>query len=396
MNREVTLEGARILFVLPSIGLGGAERQALYLATYLRTREGADAQLLSVSERAALGDECDRAGVPYAFFKMRHSPRGRFGQAVDLLRFIALLRRRRVQILLPYCMFPNVFSGLAWRAGGARVCIWNQRDEGRDRLGPRFERLAVNSMSHFIANSTHGADFVINDLHVPAERVSVVQNGIVMQDSGPAARNWRAELGLPSDAFVATMVANLHAKKDHATLIAAWRLVLDDDVMRGRAAHLLLAGRFSDAHEALVAQVQQLGLERHVHFLGQVQNVADLYKTADLAVFSSYNEGIPNAVLEAMSQRLAVVATDYAGIREAVGPGGLEMLARPRDARDLADKLLLAVRNSTLRVRLGEEGRRRVAEHFSVERMSSEMTAIIRSAWQRASSGSPREAGIRQ
>jgi glycosyltransferase involved in cell wall biosynthesis len=388
---EVSLEGVRVLFVLPSIGLGGAERQAFYLAKHLRAREGADAQLLSVSSRAALSEECDRAGVPYGFFTMRHGARDRVGQAIDLLRFIGLLRRRRVQILLPYCMFPNVFSGLAWRVGGARVCIWNQRDEGRDRLGPRFERMAVNSMSHFIANSTHGADFVINDLHVPSQRVSVVQNGIVMPDSCPAARNWRRELGLPSDAFVATMVANLHSKKDHATLIAAWRHVVDDAAMTGRAAHLLLAGQFSDAHEAVVAQVRQLGLDSQVHLLGQVQNVGDLYRTTDLAVFSSYNEGIPNAVLEAMSHRLAVVATDYPGIREAVGPGGFEMLARPRDARDLAGKILLAAQHPDLRSRLGEDGRRRIAEQFSVDRMSSEMTAIIRSAWQRALSGAPVE-----
>src|SRR5688572_7331496 len=128
------LSGVRIVFVLPSIGLGGAERQAFFLARYLREREGADARFLSLSPRAALADQCDAVGLPYEYFVLHHGYRSRSGQVKDVLRFIARLRLMRAQVVLPYCMFQNVLCGLTWQAGGARVCLWNQRDEGRSRM----------------------------------------------------------------------------------------------------------------------------------------------------------------------------------------------------------------------------------------------------------------------
>jgi len=103
----------------------------------------------------------------------------------------------------------------------------------------------------------------------------------------------------------------------------------------------------------------------------------------DVAVFSSFNEGIPNAVLEAMSHGLAVIATDYPGIREAVGPDGFRLLVRPRDPEHLAETIILAATDLSLRREMGERGRVRAARSFGVERMASTMTAIVASEWVR-------------
>lgn len=378
---EGELQGVRVLFVLPSLGLGGAERQAFYLARYLRHHERADARLVSLSRRAALADTCDASLVPYDFFDLAHAPGSRLGQAKDLVRFIRFLRQRRIQVLLPYCMFQNVLCGLTWRAGGASVCIWNQRDEGRSRLDPWIERIAVRQTTRFISNSRHGAEFLMNELRVASAKVDIVPNGLVMPVPGPAKRDWRQELGLPSNAFIAAMVANLHLKKDHATLVTAWREVVDRLGSTGCPAHLLLAGAFHRQHGDLVDQVAKLSLERHVHFLGQVQDVDDLLRTVDVAVFSSFNEGVPNAVLEAMSHGLAVVATDYPGIREAVGPDGSRLLVRPRDPGHLAETIVLAATDLSLRREMGERGRLRAATSFDVDTMASRTTSIIVSAF---------------
>jgi glycosyltransferase involved in cell wall biosynthesis len=378
------LEGVRLVFVLPSIGLGGAERQAFFLARHLREREGADARFLSLSSRAGLAPRLEEAGIPYEFFEPRHGYRSRIGQATDVLRFVARLRRMRAQILMPYCMFQNVICGLTRRAGGARVCIWNQRDEGRSRMERWVERIAVRESTAFISNSTHGAEFVVGSLGVPAGRVNVVANGVVMPAAARAVKNYREALGLPANAFVACMVANLHSNKDHATLIAAWRSVVDRIGPSGRAAHLILAGSFQDTHEALVAQVEALGLERHVSLLGQIRDVDDLLRSSDLAVFSSYAEGIPNAVLEAMAHGLAVAATDYPGIREAVGGEGAALLAPPRDAAKLAEVIVHCADHHDFRIDVGERLRRRVAMEFSVESMATKMTCIVRNEWHAA------------
>lgn len=368
-----TLRGVTILFVLPTLGLAGAERQAFLLARHLKRRYDANVRLVSTTRIQSMVDELKAEGIPYEFFDLQHGYRSRIGHAKDIARFIAFLRRRRVDIVMPYCMFQNILCSLTWRLGGARACIWNQRDEGRSRLEPWIEKIALSQINRFISNSAHGAAFLESALRVPQERIHVVPNGV---EAPPADDSQRFETGAPPDAFTACMVANLHGKKDHPTLIKAWRKVVDRWTLPG-SPHLLLAGAFHERADALKAQVGEMKLEQHVHFLGEVKSIGNLLKTLDLAVFSSFNEGVPNAVLEAMAYGLAVVGTDCEGIREAVGNECSELLARPQDSDDLADKILLAAEDRWLRKKLGELGKRRVESEFGVERMSERMTKII-------------------
>jgi glycosyltransferase involved in cell wall biosynthesis len=188
---------------------------------------------------------------------------------------------------------------------------------------------------------------------------------------------WRSKLGLGTDAFVACMVANLHAHKDHATLVAAWRKVVDGFGARGRDAHLLLAGSWVDTYESIVTQVRDLKLERQIHILGQVQDVAGLLSASDLGVLSSFREGLPNAVLECMASGLAVAGTDYPGIREALGPEASVLLAPAQNAERLAECILRAARDADFRSWLGRAGVARVRAEFSPDAMGKRMVDLI-------------------
>jgi glycosyltransferase involved in cell wall biosynthesis len=377
------LQGVNVLFVLPTLGLAGSERQAFLLARHLQQRHGARVRLLSVTPIDSMVERCEAEGIAYEFFELQHQYRSRVGQLRDLARFAALLRRQRVDVLMPYCMFQNILCALTWRLGGVRTCIWNQRDEGRSRLDRWIERLAVAQVSRFISNSRHGADFLQNALAVDASHVDVVPNGLEPPGSSGSAHDWRARAGISGTDFAACMVANLHRMKDHKTLIDAWRLVVDRWTLAG-SPHLLLAGAFHDNHTTLVKQVSDLNLEQHVHFLGEVRDVDGLYRSTDLAVFSSFNEGVPNAVMEGMAHGLAVVGTDCDAIREAVGDEAAALLTRPRDPDDLAAKILQAAGDPGIRARLGDAGRRRIHDEFSVDKMGERMTAIILDEWTRS------------
>jgi glycosyltransferase involved in cell wall biosynthesis len=115
-----------------------------------------------------------------------------------------------------------------------------------------------------------------------------------------------------------------------------------------------------------------------VHFLGEVEDTGSLLRSIDLFTFSSFNEGVPNAVLEAMACGLAVAGTDYAGIREAIGDEGAVLLAPPRDAEALADRIVQAALDPELCARLGRAGQERVRAHFSIEAMCDRTVRLIR------------------
>lgn len=383
-EQRTCLAGARVVIVVPTLGRGGAERQAMLLARYLTQQASAHVHLVSVAHddvSMTLVPELDAAGLTYERFTLGIGRIQRLEQVRDVVRFGATLRRLRPDVLLPYTMLANVLSGLTWRMAGARLCIWNQRDEGRSRVARWVERRAVRQTSHFLSNSSHGAQFLVETLGVPPAKVDVIYNGIELARPVRDRHDWRASLGVAPDVVVATMVANLHRFKDHETLVAAWRRVQDALPHGSAGAVLALAGAPGDQAEAIRAQIATLGLGDHIRLLGPVTDVAGLLAASDVLVFSSHNEGLPNAVLEGMAAGLPVVATDYPGLREVVGPAGAPWLAAPRDPRDLAERLLQVIASPALRHEAGERGRQRVASTFSVDGMGAATAAVICRLW---------------
>ena len=108
-------------------------------------------------------------------------------------------------------------------------------------------------------------------------------------------------------------------------------------------ARLVILGQ-GELHEALVKQVHQHGLEKHVLLPGFRTDVLSLMKTADIFVMSSVMEGLGTSLLDAMACARPIVATDTGGIPEVVLHEETGLLVPPRDAGALADALVTAAR----------------------------------------------------
>src|SRR5260370_21194415 len=152
----------------------------------------------------------------------------------------------------------SMVRGILWPFTGARACIWNQRCEGRERLGRWAEKLAIRFSPQIIANSDHGGQFLVNTLGVPSDRVRIVHNGVEPDLPQWDRATWRRHLGVTDDTFLASIVANLPTFKAHATLLTAWRRVVDHLRNRNQEAVLLLAGRFDEMYTSLKAQAYDL------------------------------------------------------------------------------------------------------------------------------------------
>ena len=367
------LAGKRVLIVLGCLDLGGAERQAIHAASCLR-RQGAEAEVWAFRPAGRAAALCDRLGIPW-----RYVPEpwgwGPLRWPLMIVRFARILRRARPELLLPYTAFPNVMCGLAWRLTGARLCVWNQRDEGRG-LGSPAVPWAVRNTPLFLSNSNLGRDFLVSSLGVAPRRVRVVRNAVALDPPREDRAAWRARLGADESSLVACMVAHLQRYKDHATLLRAWHIVRQRLDARGRKAVLALAGRPDDA-DALRALIAELELTSAVALLGEVEDISGLLFSADLGVFSSRFEGCPNGVLESMAAGLAVVATDCPGIREAVGDPGLPWLVPPGDAEAMAAKVLELADRPAYRAELAIQNRQRIESEFTLERMNRRLANLL-------------------
>ena len=375
-QRASVLKDQRIVFMLGNLELGGAERQAIMLARHLVEHEQAKVEVWGFNKTGPVAEMCEQHGIRWRVIGYPFQA-GLFRRFASLVKLAWWLRQARPDVLLPYTTVPNVACGLIWRFTRARVCVWNQRDEGLVPLKTWWERRAVKRVSHFVSNSHAGARFLTEALGVNSARVRVIQNGIAEGVPVLKGEAWRKRLEISDDSFVACMVANLHSNKDHKTLLKAWRAVVADLKASGHNAVLVLAGRHDDAYESLLAHAYELGIEDAVSFAGHVDDVPGLLTAVDIGVFSSRSEGCPNGVLECMAAGLAVAATDIEGVRDVAGPDGAQLLTAPGDACVLAQVILKLARDPDLCARIGAGNQQRIRELFDSQRMCEETVAYL-------------------
>lgn len=178
--------------------------------------------------------------------------------------------------------------------------------------------------------------------------------------------------------------ARLVEVKGHRVLLEAWREVQKAD---GRA-ELWLAGS-GELQKTLEDQADGLGLRHTVRFLGPVPH-ADLLRLyqegkisavvlASLNLKNGLHEGIPVSLIEAMSYGIPVVATASGGVSELVAPG-CGLLVPAGDGKTLASAMRRLLGDASLRMRLGEAGRRRAAEYYDVGRIAAELITEFEAA----------------
>ena len=175
--------------------------------------------------------------------------------------------------------------------------------------------------------------------------------------------------------FEILSVGQLVPVKAHHVLIGAVARV----VQEGANVVLRLVGDGSDK-DLLSAHAASLGIQDRVIFEGRVTHdrVPAFYERADVFILSSFDEGVPVVLMEAMAMEVPCVATHVAGIPELIRNGIDGLLVAPSDEEGLANAILQMLRDPDLRRRLSQSGRQRVIELFNLHRNSEQLAAIFR------------------
>jgi glycosyltransferase involved in cell wall biosynthesis len=212
------------------------------------------------------------------------------------------------------------------------------------------------------------AGFLATGLGLPGSALDVVHNGIPLapvpdpSDTRERRSKARAELGLPPDGALAVAVGNLYPVKSHATLVAA--------LAQAPGLRAAIAGR-GEEEARLREQALALGVADRLHLLGLRDDIDRVLRAGDVFVHPSRLEGLPLAILEAMSAGLPVVASRVGGIPEAVVDGETGVLVPTGDPAALAGALRHVLGTPGFASALGAAGRARAERLFSVEAMVS-------------------------
>lgn len=375
---STSLRHKRVVTVLYSLELGGAERQATALARYLSSAEGAQVEVWAFIGPGKAADLCEEYGIAWRLVSAIPWPKSDIDVGRSAVTLSRHLRRFRPDAVLSYLLYPNVVTAFARRFARTPFHLWNQRNPGTEKLPLRLAGLAARSADVCVANSQEGREYLRRTLKVPEKRLKVVPNGVTLSPPVKTRAAWRRDLNIEESSPVACMLANITSYKDYPTLLRAWRLVVDRWGPKPNRPVLLLAGREGDAFEQIRSLVSDLGLENVVWFLGAVDDVASLLNAVEIGVLSSPSEGCPNAVLEYMASGLPVAGSDVAGIRDVLPPEGLPFLSPCGDANGLAVTLEHLLADKDLRLSLGDKNRHWAEHEFSFDAQCRKAASLIK------------------
>ena len=273
------------------------------------------------------------------------------------------MREERPDLLHTHMVHADVYGSIAAHVLRTRFVSTRHNDD-RYLLGPfRFvDRAFMSGVGAIIAISDAVRAFHIR-AGLPAAKLVTIHYGLDELPSAPSELT-PEEAGIPAGAPLVLAIGRLIEQKDHATLLDAFALVQRDHP----DARLAILG-WGRLEAATKARVHALGLDDAVLLPGRVEPSAWLAR-AEVFAHSSRWEGFGIVLLEAMLAGLPVVATRVSAIPEIVVDGTTGLLAPAGDAEALAAALSGLLADPQRRRALGDAGRRRVHDEFSVARMA--------------------------
>jgi len=372
----------RILYILTSLGIGGAEKQVVTLAEHLSAK-----------------------GHTVAFLVLKHSPE-EWPVKLPVLRLnlarspFSVLRGLRFarsfvvlfqpEILHSHTFPANMFTRMmriGLRINGVAPAVLNTihnvHEGGLHRMA--VYALTSSCVDRVTAVSEAAAERFIRSRAVPRNKMSVITNGIDTNEFTPdthrrrVTRN-RMQLG---SFFLWLAVGRLVPAKDYPNLLRAIQVLLQAEPQ----ARLWIAGE-GDPETLLVSHLDILQSASSIQWLGLRRDIAELLDAADGFVLSSAWEGMPLVIGEAMAMGKPVVATDVGGVAELIGDTG--RVVPPANSQALTAAMLAVMQSDeSKRKRLSIAARERIAKNFSIQARTEQwesfyMESLVRLSHERS------------
>jgi len=350
-----------ILHTESSLGWGGQEIRVLTEAAGV-ARMGHEV-LLAAPAQSRIFAEAARFGV-----KARAIPIARKG-ARGVLALRQLLARHAFDVINTHSSTDTWLAALARATLPSAPPIVRTRHISAPLPHNRATRWLYNTATaRIVTTGEKLREQVIAETGVEGSRVVSIPTGIDLARFHPGDRDTaRASIGLPKDVPIVGIVATLRSWKGHRYLLEAFAAMK-------RADALLVVVGDGPQRESLEAFAAELGIASQVKFAGNQADVAPWMQSFDVFCLPSYaNEGVPQALMQAMACGLPVLTTPVGSIREIVHENLTGLMAPPRDADAIRGELEKLLGDAELRASLGKRAaaaaRERFGEALMVERM---------------------------
>jgi glycosyltransferase involved in cell wall biosynthesis len=365
-------ERERVVLFIPSLGMGGAQRQLLsYLRHIDRNRWKPEVVTINTLD-TFFEKEFDALGIPVTFFRSGC----RFEHVGIVWQLIRYLRRRPCAVLHSWLHYAVALGAIGGALVGVPIIIGSLRSERPGRFPwfyPKWQR-AIDVLTGplhttIIANSRAVQEDNRRWAFYPNDKLTTIYNGIetnsfpFLDEAGKA--QLKAELGLASDDSVVGIVGRLFPEKDHATFLAAAERVLDSV---GKAVFLIVGG--GSLRLWVESEIKRRGIADHILVLGERRDAKQIMQILDVLVLTSVSEGLPNVLLEGAVSGVATVTTAAGGAREVVINGETGFVVPCGDWKQVADRIVTLLQDPLLRKQFGEAAQRRMSACFDPNKIA--------------------------
>lgn len=358
-----------ILYVIWSLGLGGAEQVVIQLAKGL-DNDRFQPFVCCLNDAGPFADELKGAGVKiFALQKKR-------GIDISIVgKIIRIIRENDINLVHTHLWGASLWGRIAAVLAGVPVVVTEHNVDVWKKWHYKFiDRILAAWTRRLCAVSRKVKDFYVQEVGIAPEKIEVIYNGVdPLPPAAPAAeiQRLKIELGIEEGALVLVNIGRLVPAKANHIFIEAVRILLG----RGLNVYALIIGD-GPLREELTRKNHDLIAKGLLKFTGMRRDVASILDFTDIAVLSSTREGFSIVILECMAKGVPFVATDVGGNGELIIDGRTGFLSPCGDSRALADRVEKILKDPDLARRMGEEAKRTVRENFSLARMIQQTQAL--------------------
>ncbi len=361
------LKSQRICFVVPTMGVGGTERQLLLLMEGLAP----DHELIVVCTRdaGAMAGEVRRLGRLRTLDCISGWDFRVGARAYDV--FTAY----RPTIVHSFMFGFDYRINKAARKAGVRAVLSSRRQLATWKSGRhiRVQKKGNRLVDAVVANSRAVADFAIDQESADPGLFRMIPNGLNADAfvSDRDVRQIRKRYRIPFHTHVVGMVANFSPVKDHKLFVEIAAIL----VKKRADVHFVLVGN-GPLRDTVRTAIEKKKLLDRFKGISTISELADLYRVMSVSVLTSHVEGFPNVILESMAAGTPVVAAKVGGIPELIEDGVTGSLISTRSPNDFAEAVDAILSDTERSAAMAERAQARVHTEFGTAQLVERHTKL--------------------
>ncbi|MDZ8238330.1 MAG: glycosyltransferase [Nostoc sp. ChiQUE01a] len=369
----------KIVFLIRDLNYGGAERQLVTLVKALN-KEYFDVTVLCfyAGGSLSLDKELKDNGIPIIYLEKQ----GRWHLFGFFWRLVQHLQSIDPDVLHGYGGTPNLLTIFLKPFFPSTYMVWGLRNSNSDSnfydwLGNLIFQLEC-ILSHFanliVVNSYAGRTYYLTH-GFPIKKMMVISNGIdieLFQPDLEARTKVRSHWGISQDTILIGLVGRLDLRKDHPTFLKAAALLCEES----QNVHFVCVGSGSENYARELDELaHQLGICEKVIWEKARADMPAIYNALDIIASSSYTEGFPNVIGEAMACGVPCVVTDVGD--SALIVGNLDVIVPPKNPEALQTAIEKLIERVNINACDRTKIRQRIVDHFSVAKLALKTEAAL-------------------